>query len=92
MLRRVKVYYIPPEAPGIAARFESAASRVDKVLREYRDCHKKLESNWQGNSAGLYMERANPEEQKLEEYARWLHQQAERIRSQKVYRWEWVGG
>ena len=89
MLKRIKVYFIPPEAPEIAARFDSTANRVHDVLKEYRDCHRTLESNWQGNSANLYMELADPEARTLEDYARWLHQQADQIRSQKVYRWEW---
>ena len=89
MLSRRKVYFIPPEAPGIAAEFDRAASRVQDVIIEYNDCHRSLSSNWQGNSASLYMDMAEPEARTLEEYARWLHQQADRIRSQQVYRWEW---
>ncbi len=90
MLSRRKVYFIPPEAPSIAAEFDRAASRVQDVIREYEDCHTTLFSNWQGNSANLYSELSEPERRTLEEYAKWLHDQANRIRSQQVYRWEWV--
>lgn len=92
MLRRVKIWFVPPEAAGIAAQFDQQANNIRQQAQQLQRTRSVLSQNWMGNSANRFQEEVEPKIRDLQNFANWLSEKAEEIRSKKVYRWDWEVG
>lgn len=89
MLRRVKVWFVPPEAHQIAAQFEQQAASIRVQAQQLQQVQATLSQDWKGNSANQFQDEIAPKIKDLQNFANWLSEKANEIRNKQVYRWEW---
>jgi uncharacterized protein YukE len=81
-------WIVPPEAPGIASSFRSAAGKLRGVSGNLRSVGGELDGSWEGNSKNLFMADFSPEPGNVDSFASWLDGAASRIESMTVMIWE----
>jgi len=87
----VRVEFVPPEAPGIAAGLRSIAGSLRGLASYMRSEDGVLDSGWEGRSKVRFFDTHSRDPGEAESVASWLEGEADAVASMTVveYRTEW---
>jgi uncharacterized protein YukE len=90
--RTVRIVFVPPEAPAIAAGLRAVAGNLRELASHMRSEDGVLDASWEGRSKIRYFDSHLRDPGEAESTASWLDGEAARVASMTVVRYEteWV--